>query len=530
MIISLAAAILTLNSLGAVSSLAPSLPRSLVIQDSSLRARIDAWRSAREGVILRELADLLAIPNVASDTANIRRNANHLVGMLERRGVRARVLEAPGSRPAVYGELATPGATRTVVFYAHYDGQPADTSRWSTSPWRPTLLDRAHSAGGREIAMPAPNGRVDPEARLYARSASDDKSPIVAMLSALDALRALGQRPSVNLKFFFEGEEEAGSPALREMLTRHADLLKADLWIFGDGPVHQSRRHQVSFGVRGVLGVNLTVYGPARPLHSGHYGNWAPNPNVMLTHLLASLRDEDGRILIDRFYDDVRPFSMAQREALDAYPRVEEQLQGELRLGRTEGRGASLVETTSMPALNLSGISGGRTGSGSSNVIVPEATAYIDFRLVPDQRPARVRSLLEAHLRARGYHVVQEDPDSATLRAHPKVIKLTGDNGYPATGTPLDLPVSRAVVRAAEAALGEPVLLKPPMGGSLPLYHFEEVLRAPLIMLPIVNHDNNQHAENENLRMKNLWDGIALYAGVLARLEAEWRAVERPVP
>jgi acetylornithine deacetylase/succinyl-diaminopimelate desuccinylase-like protein len=183
-----------------------------------------------------------------------------------------------------------------------------------------------------------------------------------------------------------------------------------------------------------------------------------------------------------------------------------------------------------MPALNLSGISGGRTGSGSSNVIVPEATAYIDFRLVPDQRPERVRSLLEAHLRARGYHIVQEDPDSATLRAHPKVIKLTGENGYPATGTPLDLPVSRAVVRAAEAALGEKVLLKPPMGGSLPLHHFEEVLRAPLIMLPIVNHDNNQHAENENLRMRNLWDGIALYAGVLARLDAEWRAVERPVP
>jgi len=530
MIYSIAAAILTLNSPVNPGAPAPRLSGSFAVQDSSLRARVDAWRSAREGAILRELADFLAIPNVARDTANIRRNANHLVAMLERRGVRARVLEAPGSRPAVYGELSTPGATRTVVFYAHYDGQPADTSRWSTLPWRPTLLDRAHSAGGREIPFPAANGRVDPEARLYARSASDDKSPIVAMLSALDALRTLGQRPSVNLKFFLEGEEEAGSPALREMLTRHADLLKADLWIFGDGPVHQSRRPQVSFGVRGVIGVNLTVYGPARPLHSGHYGNWAPNPNVMLTHLLASLRDEDGRILIDRFYDDVRPFSAAQREALAAYPRVEEQLQGELRLGRTEGAGASLVELTSMPALNLSGISGGRTGSGSSNVIVPEATAYIDFRLVPDQRPDRVLALLEAHLRTRGFHIVREDPDSATRRAHPKIVKLTGDGGYPATGTPLDLAASRAVVRAAESALGEPVLLKPPMGGSLPLHHFEEVLQVPLIMLPIVNHDNNQHAENENLRLRNLWDGIALFAGVLARLDAEWRAVERPVP
>ncbi len=499
-------------------------------QDSSLRARIDAWRAAREGAILRELADLLAIPNVAADTANIRRNARHLVTMLERRGVRARVLDAPGSRPAVYGELASPGATRTVVFYAHYDGQPVDPARWATPPWRPTLRDRAHTAGGREIPWPEPAGRVDPEARLYARSASDDKSPIVAMLAALDALRALGQRPSVNLKFFFEGEEEAGSPALREMLTRYAELLRADLWIFGDGPVHQSRRHLVSFGVRGVVGVQLSVYGPARPLHSGHYGNWAPNPNVMMAHLLASLRDEEGRILIDRFYDDVRPFSAMQAQALAAYPRLEDALQGELRLGRTEGGDAPLAELTSRPALNVSGVSGGRTGAGASNVIVPEATAYLDFRLVPDQRPERVLALLEGHFRARGYHVVHADPDSATRRAHARIVKVTSGGGYPATGTPLDLPAARAVVRAAEAALGERVLLQPPMGGSLPLFHFEEVLRTPLILVPIVNHDNNQHAENENLRVKNLWDGIALYGGLLARLEAAWRSVERPVP
>jgi acetylornithine deacetylase/succinyl-diaminopimelate desuccinylase-like protein len=273
------------------------------------------------------------------------------------------------------------------------------------------------------------------------------------------------------------------------------------------------------------MGVNLTVYGPLRPLHSGHYGNWAPNPNVMMARIIASLRDEEGRILIDGFYDDVRPFSDAQRAALAAMPKVDPQMAAELQLGRTEGNGASLVELTSRPALNVSGLSGGRTGAAGSNVIVPESNAYIDFRLVPDQRPERIRAMLTAHLERLGYFVVRQDPDSLTRRAHPRIVKLTGDGGYPATATALDLPVSRAVVRAAELALGERIIVVPPLGGSLPLFSFQEILRTPLIMVPIVNHDNNQHAENENLRIRNLWDGIELYAGLLAKLGGEWRAV-----
>lgn len=500
----------------------PAVQVPAVQSDSSLRSRVAAWRASRETDIIGELTRFLSIPNVASDSVNIRRNAALIVAMLERRGATARLLESPGSPPAVYGELLTHGAAQTVVFYAHYDGQPVDSARWVTPPWRVVLRDGALTKGAREIAFPIAGGRFDPEWRLYARSASDDKSPIVAMLTALDALNAFGQRPSVNLKFFFEGEEEAGSAHLGEMLTRHAALLKADLWLFGDGPVHQSRRPKVSFGVRGVMGVNLTVYGPARPLHSGHYGNWAPNPNVMLAHLITSLRDEEGRILIERFYDDVLPFSAEQRAALARMPNIDGQLAADLRLGRTEGSGAALAEQVSKPGLNVSGMSGGRTGAASANVIVPEATAYIDFRLVPDQRPERVRALLEAHLVKRGYHVVHEDPDSATRRAHPRIIKVTGDGGYPATSTALDLPVARAVIRAAEAALGEPVVVEPPLGGSLPLYQFKEVLGATLIMVPIVNHDNNQHAENENLRIKNLWDGIELYAGLLVYLGTFW--------
>jgi acetylornithine deacetylase/succinyl-diaminopimelate desuccinylase-like protein len=491
-----------------------------------IQTAIREYRTAHEATILAELRELLAIPNVASDSTNIRRNADLLVRMLARRGVQARLLETAGSPPAVYGELPAPGATRTIVLYAHYDGQPVDTARWASPAWNPVLRSGALQDGGRDLAFPDSGQRVDPESRIYARSASDDKSPIVAMVAALDALQAQNVERSVNLKFFFEGEEEAGSDHLREMLTRHAGLLRADLWLFMDGPVHQSRRQQIVFGVRGVMGVNLTVYGPLRPLHSGHYGNWAPNPNVLMAHLIASLRDPDGKILIPGFYDDVKPPTAAERAAFAAAPPIDDQLRRELGLARTEAGNALLAERLMLPALNVGGLQGGRTGRGGANLIGTETSAYIDFRLVPDQSPRRVRELFVSHLRNQGWHVVDDVPDSAARRTHPRLVRVVwSDSGYPSNRTPLDLPAARAVLQTAREAMNAPVIAVPILGGSLPLYHFSEALGAPLITVPIVNHDNNQHGENENLRLQNLWDGIELIGGLIARLGRVWELI-----
>jgi len=498
----------------------PQGPNAAAFREAARR-----YRTAHDVEIVRELADLLAIPNVASDSANIRANARHLVTMLERRGVRTRLLESPASPPAVYGELTTPGAARTVVFYAHYDGQPVTPEDWATPPWRPVLRDRALAEGGREIPFPTTPGSVQGESRIYARSASDDKSPIVAMLRAIDALRAARVPPSVNLKFFLEGEEEAGSPHLRDMLGRHADLLRADLWLFGDGPVHQSRRQQIVFGVRGVAGAELTVYGPRRALHSGHYGNWAPNPAAMLATLLASMRAPDGRITIAGFYDDVVPITSAEREALRAAPPVDAALRHELLLGSTEGGDETVGERVMLPALNVRGLRAGAVGEAAANAVPAEARASLDFRLVANQRVERVRELVERHARAQGYYVVNREPTPQERLGHPRVLRIDWDaGGYPATRTSMTLPVSRAVRRAVAEAVGGPIVEMPTLGGSLPTYLFSEVLRTPLIVLPIVNHDNSQHAADENLRLQNLFDGIELYAGVLARLGFVWDA------
>jgi acetylornithine deacetylase/succinyl-diaminopimelate desuccinylase-like protein len=506
-----------------VTSAACLTPSVICGQEDPVRVRsaVRAFQQANDAHIVRELAELLAIPNLASDSVNIRRNARHLVQMMERRGIRARLLETPGTPPAVYGELRTPGASRTVMFYAHYDGQPVDSAQWANAPWSPTLRSRALAAGGEVIPLPTTPGTVQGEWRLYARSASDDKSPIVAFLSALDALRAANVRPSVNLKFYLEGEEEAGSDHLREALTRHRDLLNADVWIFGDGPVHQSRRQQVSFGVRGVMGVELTMFGPNRALHSGHYGNWAPNPLVMMSHFIASMRDTEGRILIDGFYDDVRPATQGEREAIAGAPRADSALRAELQLGRTEG-GAPLMERIMQPALNVRGIAGGGVRRLAANAIPTVAHASIDFRLVPRQMPARVRELVEAHARTEGFFVVHRDPTPEERMTHPRILKLEWEEGYPASRADMSSAVSRAVLRAVEMGTGDRVIVVPTSGGSLPLYHFDEVLRAPLITVPMVNHDNNQHAANENLRLQNLFDGMQVYAAIVAHLGRLW--------
>ena len=459
--------------------------------------------------VLEEFRQFLAIPNVASDTPNIERNAAALAEMLRRRGIEPRLLRVEGAPPVVFGELRAPNAKETLVFYAHYDGQPVDASKWVSDPWTPVLRTDLVEKGGKDLAWNEALKKLDPEWRLFARSSSDDKAPIMAMLAAVDALRSAKTPPRVNVKFFFEGEEEAGSPHLAAILDKYRELLDADLWLIADGPVHQSRKLQLYYGVRGVLGLELTTYGPARPLHSGHYGNWAPNPLVTLTHLLASMRDEDGRILIDGFYDDVRALTPAERAALAEIPPVEDQLKRELNLGRTEGS-TPLVERITLPALNLRGIQGGAVGEKAANVISTSASASIDFRLVPDQTPERVRAKVEAHLKSRGFHIVHETPDADTLRTHPKVVRVDWESGYPASRVAFDNPAAAKIERRIEAATGQQLIKLPTLGGSVPLYLFPKALG-----VPIVNHDNNQHGANENLRLQNLWDGIEVFAAVL---------------
>ncbi len=471
------------------------------------------WRKAHERAILEEFMDLVAIPNVATDKANIRRNAELIKGMLEKRGVPARLLEVPDANPAVFGEWKVPGASKTFVLYAHYDGQPVTVSDWKGGkPFQPILRTGIVEDGGKDVALPAAGQPINPEWRIFARSASDDKAPIQTMMSALDALKAKGLKPTVNLKFVFEGEEEAGSTNLDRIIAAHKDLLASDAWLICDGPVDQSRQRQIVFGARGVQTIDLTVYGPKRELHSGHYGNWVPNPAMTLSRLLASMKDDDGRILIEGFYDDILPLSPADQKALAEMPVNDEALKKELWLGGADGAGKTLAQLLTEPSLNIRGMESAHVAAGAANVIPTKATASIDIRLVKGISGDQAVSRIRRHMEKQGFFIADKEPDAATRMAHRKVVWLqVRKGGYNAVRTQMDLPVAQMVLRNVEAAFGK-VIKRPNTGGSVPLFMIEQILQTPTIQVPTANHDNNQHSFNENLRIANLWDGIEMMA------------------
>lgn len=494
---------------------------------AELRARVQSYRKAHELQILNNLKQFLSLPNNAMNLGDIRKNAAALIAMLKARGARTQLLEVAGAPPGVFGEIEAPGATYTVGFYAHYDGQTVVPSQWASGPYTPVIRARSLEEGGKIVPWDDLKAPVAGEDRIYARSSSDDKSPIIALMTALDALRSNSIAVTFNVKFFFEGEEEAGSPHLVQILSRYRQLLPADAWLFCDGPVHQSGKKQVVYGARGVMGLKMTVYGADRRLHSGHYGNWAPNPNIVLAQLLSSMRDTDSRILIKGFYDDVRPLSAEDKEALTELPSYDDTLRRELGLAWTEGQGHSLMEQILRPGLNVTGMQGGQVGSRTKNAIPTQARASIDFRLVPDQTPERVRRLVEAHIAGQGFFIVHQEPTLQVRLAHPHLIWLDWEQGYPAFRTRLGLPMSRAVFQVVSEATGQPTLRVPGLGGSLPASEFSRVVKSPLIVVPMVNYDNNQHAPNENLRIQNLWDGIDAYAGLMGRLGLVLRGMEK---
>lgn len=479
-------------------------------------AAAQAWTGEHGAEILQGFVDLLSLPNDANDAENIRRNADYISALFAERGFAMELLESDEAPPLIYGLREAPGATRTIAIYVHYDGQPTEPAEWTHPPFEPRLYSRAMSEGGEEIAFPKDGDAINEDWRIYARSASDDKAPIPALLAAIDALDEAGIGFTSNIKLVFDGEEEAGSDYLDDYLGEHPDKFgDVDLWLFCDGPTHQSGRPQLVFGVRGVTGLEVTVYGPNRGLHSGHYGNWAPGPGWRLTQLLASMKDEKGRVLIKDFYKSAVPISKAERAAIAAMPDTDGKLRETFGLAETEMDNAPLGERLLLPALNLKGLKSAETGALSRNVIPPTATASIGLRLVKGNDPDEMLTLVEKHIERQGYHIVREDPGAEIRSRYPLIAKVRRSGGYPAMRSDMEDARVAPLISALKEAADDGLILNPSLGGSLPLYMFESVSDAPIVILPIANYDNNQHSADENIRLGNLFYGVDAYAAVL---------------
>jgi acetylornithine deacetylase/succinyl-diaminopimelate desuccinylase-like protein len=504
-----------------IATLCATLPCvAAAANGGDFRAAIEGYRLAHESQIVATLDELTHFPSVAANPGGIGAAADFLVSALRARGFDAWLLSAgPGTPPMVYGALGNSPKRRTVVFYAHYDGQPVTPAQWRSDPFTPIMREAGTGGDWHDVDWRHAHGPFDPEWRLFGRAVSDDKASIIAFLAAFDAVRAQKRPPSVNIRVAWEGEEEAGSPHLAQILEQNQALLRSDVWLIGDGPVHQSGQPMIYFGARGVMGLRLTLYGPVKAVHDGHYGNWVPNPAAMAAALITQMRDKDGNVLIPGFEDGVRALNPAELAAIGALPPIDQALQREFGIARSEGTQA-WAASIMRPSLNVRGIRSGQVGDEAANAIPIDAEVSLDFRLVPDQTTAGVQRSVEQFLRQQGWTLVDDaPPDAATRQQLPRIARLQWESGYPALRSDMSSPVAQAVIATASRSAAGPVAVLPMMGGSVPLYLFAQRFNVPVIGLPIVNHDNNQHAANENLRLKNLWDGIDSYAGMIAQLE-----------
>jgi acetylornithine deacetylase/succinyl-diaminopimelate desuccinylase-like protein len=415
-----------------------------------VRATIDRWVEGNQKALVSSLAELLAIPNVAADRENIRRNAVWLRDYLARRGFSAELR-------ATFG----------------------------------------------------------PDMRIYARSASDDKSPILALCAALDALKANGIPPTSNVKVVLDGEEEAGSPSLVPAISKYRGRLAADVMYILDGPVHPSERPTVVYGARGNVTVELTVYGPKFALHSGHYGNWVANPAMRLAQLLATMKADDGRVTVEGFYDGITPVSAEEKAMLDAVPDDPASLMKLFGIAAPEREGLSLQEALQLPTLNVRGLSSAFVGAEARTIIPDRAIAAIDIRLVKETPADRMMSLVRRHIARQGWHIVETEPDDATRAKHPKIVRMAARGGTNAYRTSPLTPICKQTVSALASVFGAPPVQIRTSGGTVPITPFIEALGFPAMSLPTVNFDNNQHGENENLRLGHFFRGVTTIGAVL---------------
>ena len=459
--------------------------------------------------VFNDYLEYLTLPNVATQSAtDIQKVAEWTAQKYSEYGIKTQLLDNDGM-PMMYAEyhLADKDAP-TILFYAHMDGQPVNAELWDQkSPWQPVLKVEEDGAWV-EKPLSLLKNDPNPNWRIFARSASDDKAPIMMLLAAMHALSVNQASPSINVKVLLDSNEEGGSPTLAEVIEKHKGLLSADAVIMLDGPMHPSNAPTVVFGHRGATLVKLTVYGPISDSHSGHFGNYIQNPAFMLSSLLASMKNDEGQVVIPGYYGDA-PRSEAEMQALHNIPIDEDAILARLGVAKAESVGSSYYESISLPSLNINGLSAAST-KAVRTIIPAEASASIDIRTTKRGHSSRQVGLLRSFIESKGYVVVDEPPSMALRLKHEKLVRIEQTQGTAALQTPLDAPVGQWAKQALESAMNDKAILIPLMGGTVPTAPLVTSLKKPVILIPLVNADNNQHAPNENLRIGNFYSGTQI--------------------
>jgi acetylornithine deacetylase/succinyl-diaminopimelate desuccinylase-like protein len=410
----------------------------------------------------------------------------------------------------VYAASPQRAGKKTVLFYMHLDGQPVVPARWhQASPWIPVLKARGTDGAYAPIAVDRLlQGPIDPEWRLFARAAADDKGPIAMFLALMTAMRDAHAEPSVNVKLIVDSEEEKGSPSIARVMAANETLLKSDALVICDGPQHATNRATIVYGNRGVIGMQLTVYGAKRAAHSGHYGNIIPNPAFALARLLAGMKDDDGRVLIPGWYDGIT-IDARTKALLASVPDSEEAIRTSFTVAALDRVAATPQEALQYPSLTIEGLGAAQVGDKSAAIIPDRAIAAMDIRTVPEIPAAKLLAAFTSYITARGYTLLDREPTDAERLAHAKLASLTvNTSGDVAVRGSADSAVGRWTRKALTDAFGAPPVEIRMMGATVPAADMVGERKVPFLLLPLVNADDNQHTDDENLRMGNYLTGI----------------------
>ena len=467
----------------------------------------EAWTTLRH---------LLSLPNDAHYPQDIERNIQWLDSAFQHRDFQTQRLSTEGEIPLLLVEKTFAPNGKTVLIYLQADGQPVDTSQWQQShPFTPTLKSQAEDGSWQSMPWEALTPEADyKDWRVFARSASDAKGPIVMFLAAMDAMEQTKVTPNYNIKVIIDFEEELGSPRLPAAVGKHQEALASDMLIIYDGPPHITNAPTLKFGARGIATISLRVFGPRVPQHSGHYGNYAPNPALRLSQLLTSMKDEEGRVTIPGFYDGIT-LDDATRKILAQVPDDETGIQQKLGIASPDKVGETYQEALQYPSLNIRGLSSGWVAERVRTIVPSTATAEMDIRLVMESDPARLVRLVKEHVEQQGYHLVDSVPTDEERATYPKLAAFHSVISYPAFRTAFDSEVGHWLDQALTHQFGQAPIKIRTTGGSVPIAPFVNTLGIPAVIVPTVNPDNNQHSPNENIRLGNFQLGIETYLAIL---------------
>lgn len=457
--------------------------------------------------------ELLAIPNDANNKDDILNNVAWCQAKLVERGFKTEILET-ATMPSMYAEAPDRDPSLpTVLFYFHLDGQSSDAQFWyQEDPYQAVLKKSVEGEGWVDMSWDELSvDSYDPNWYLFARSASDSKNNFVTWMTAYDLIRKAGDKIPYNLKMMLDFEEEKSSPSLATTVQENKDLLAADMLVIYDGPQHISNRPTLSFGARGIATMTLTVYGPVFAQHSGHFGNYAPNPALNLSKLLASMKDDEGRVIIPGYYDGI-VIDDATQAILDAVPDDERTINARLGIVAPDKVSDSYQKSLQYPSLNIRGMASGWVGQEARTIVPATATAEIDIRLVRESDPHRLIELITQHIKEQGFFITSEKPTQRERLTHQKICRMNSKVSYQAFRTDFDSEVGLWLTRAIENGFGEKPVRSRTSGGSIPISPFVDALGAPAVTVPLANKDNNQHSPNENIRLGNYVDGVrAMY-------------------